>query len=186
MSKFIITAILALPVAAYFNLAMAQEATNKPVQAIASPAASKPTDTSSFYGLKIGMSEKEIQKLFPKLSFSARGPVRQSSELFHFSEMPTDLYFDKNENAIIDLTLLEDRLVNISVRWLPTSSDSMLLKLEKALGAPFLSRKDKLKTSGGEEFTSATVTWTGDKVSVFYYQHYENIKQSRILFSEKP
>jgi len=177
---FILAALMAIS-----TTVLSQESTNSPNPLSSSTASPSTLDDSSFYGLKIGMSEQDILKLYPKFQFRERGPLRRSSEQLFFRDVSADLYFDKDQNAIIDLALIGDRLVNISVIWQPTSFEVMQSKLERVFGSPLFVDKKSYTTNGGERFTNAVATWTGNKVTLVHYPHYENIAQSRLLFLDK-
>ena len=185
MKRKIVLVFLAALLAAFTTKVISQDTT---VSTAPSPSTISSTvlDESSCYGLKIGMSEQEIHKLYPRFEFTDRGPIRRSSEQLFFKDASVDIYFEKNQNAIIDLTLIRDHLVNISVRWLPASFEIMQSKLERAYGNPLFVEKNNFTTSGGEKFTNAVATWTGNKVTLVHYPHYENIAQSRLLFMDKP
>lgn len=142
-------------------------------------------DAFSIAELKIGMTEQEVVSVYPDLVFKDRGPIRQAGKFAKISEVSNDLLPEANGQAILELNVLEGRLVNISVRWLPASFDLMLLKLRDALGTPANEEKTQHSTQAGERFTNTVALWVGERTVVRYFQHFENIKQSRILLMER-
>ena len=178
--------VLAFLVATATGAAISQESSSASATAAQVNAEALSVDTFSFSGLRIGMSEQEVSSLFPKLAFKDRGPVRQGGAFVLKSDLTGDPLVEKEGDAILVLTLLQDRLVNISVRWLPKSFELMLPKLHKDLGTPLDVQNSQHVTEGGQAFNNTIATWTGSRTTIRYFQHFENIKQSRLLVMERP
>lgn len=143
-------------------------------------------DSYSLAFLKIGMSEQEIARVLPQLTIKDRGPIRQGGAFVQVPELGDDLQPETQGQAILELTVLDNRLVNISVRWLPISFETMLSSLLRELGEPNSVETTQNVTRGGESFSDTIALWIGERTVIRYFQHFENIKQSRLLIMERP
>ncbi|WP_342117548.1 hypothetical protein [Pseudoduganella sp. OTU4001] len=143
-------------------------------------------DAYSLAGLRIGMSEQDASLMFPQLTFKDRGPIRQAGGFVRIPELGNDLLPEAKGEAILELTVLEGRLVNISVRWLPIAFDAMFASLRRELGEPVSAESTQNMAQSGERFTNTVALWVGERAVVRYFQRFENIKQSRLLVMERP
>lgn len=143
-------------------------------------------DSYSLATFKIGMSEEEISRVMPQLSMKERGPVRQAGGFVQIPELGDNLQPETQGKAILELTVLENRLVNVSVRWLPISFDTMLTSLQRELGEPSSVETTQNVTQTGEKFSNTIALWVGDRTVIRYFQHFDHIKQSRLLIMDSP
>ena len=185
MHKHIISIVMSILFACYAAAAHPEERPNAVGAQSATVAEETVVDAYSFIGLKIGMTEQEVSNALPRLSFKDRGPIRQAGGFVPMSDFNGALA-EREGEAIVDLTVVANRLVNISVRWLPSAFDTLLPKLEKELGTPLSAETTKNVTRAGDAFTNTIAIWSGEKTTVQYFQHFENIKQSRLLLMERP
>lgn len=150
------------------------------------PGTNAKVDSYSLAALKVGMSEQEISRVLPQLTMKDRGPVRQAGGFVQIPELGNNLQPETQGKAILELTVLENRLVNISVRWLPVTFDAMFTSLQRELGDPANVETTQNVTQTGEKFTNTVALWVGEHTVIRYFQHFDNIKQSRILIMERP
>lgn len=185
MYKHVISIVIAILFACYAVAAHPEERPNAVGNHSTTVAESTVVDAYSFVGLKIGMTEQEVSNVLPRLSFKDRGPIRQASGFVPMSELNGALV-EREGEAILDLTIVANRLVNISVRWLPSAFEAMLPKLEKQLGPPLSAETSRNVTRAGDAFTNTIAIWSDERTTVQYFQRFENIKQSRLLLMERP